>query len=104
MRGFVARQLRAVAKRVDRPDSARLPPFPPTLSESELDYRNMTALSLLDPDIHGFVLLALRGTGDDNRIDLEGYVPQLWWPALRDTMARMIEESYDYRRPVPSRR
>lgn len=103
MRAFLARRLRAAAKLIEKPDSLRLPPFPPTPTQSEQDYRNDTALSLLDPDLHGFVLLTLRGTGDDNRIELAGYVPQLWWPALRGTMHHMIEESYD-NRPIPSRR
>lgn len=99
---MIARVLRGIADAIDPPrshDRSGSRPVSvagPTIFEREearQQERQAVALSLLDDEVLGYVVMVVRRTTYDTaHVDLEIVADDPFWPALSETAARLVLE------------
>jgi hypothetical protein len=70
---------------------APIPQRSPLSEDSARTEVQRIALSLLDDDCYGFLLLSVRKEEGATRVALDEVLAPEWWPAIRETMLRIVE-------------
>lgn len=90
--------LRAIADRIDppKPDPRARDPLPTRRlfdDDGLADRRRVHALELLDDETCGYVLVKLRDEHGYMRLVPQIALPPEAWPAMRQTLASIVDES-----------
>lgn len=72
--------------------AADLPEESPLQSDEFFATKQEAGLTIMDPDTHGFIVLALKKDGRQGDIEIHGHMPREYNPALQMTLVRMLVE------------
>lgn len=79
--------------------AAYIPPSSPLADEQGASARREAALSMMDPDCYGFLLIAVHRerVGVGAEIRLSQHVDRSWWPAICETLEAIVDEARSLR-------
>lgn len=94
----VGSTLRWLADQVDPPKPHQSPPYPcrakTVFTDVELEaQRREDAMSLLDEDTMGYLLVRVRDEGSFAKLGVQVALAEEMWPAVNETLARVILEA-----------
>jgi hypothetical protein len=90
--------LRWIADQVDPPRPHEAPPYPCRAKSAITDeaaevQRREDAMSLMDDDTWGYLLLRVVDSGNFARVGVQLLLSEAMWPAVNETMTRIVLEA-----------